>query len=85
MVCVKVMGWDGMGGACGTYGEERNSYTIFGRKPEGRPRFRWKFIRMDFEETARKAMDWIRLIQDIDKWRNFVRTVMNIRFSYNAE
>jgi hypothetical protein len=76
---------DGMGGACGTYGEERNSYTIFGRRTEGRPKLRWKFvIRMDFNETARKGMDWIRLTQDIDKWRNFVSTVTNIRVSYNA-
>ena len=76
---------DGLGGAWGTYGEERNSYTIFGRKPEGRSKFRWKFvIRMHFKETARKGMDWIRLTQDIDKWRNFVRTVMNIQVSYNA-
>lgn len=75
---------DGMGGACGTYGEERNSYTIFGRKPEERPKLRWMFIRMDFKETARNGMDWIRLTQEIDKWRNFVSKVMNIRVSYHA-
>jgi len=73
---------DGMGGACGTYGEERNSYTIFGRKPEGRSKLRWKFVtRMDLQETARKAMDCVCLTQDIDKWRNFVSMVMNFRLS----
>jgi len=74
-----------MGGACGTYGEERNSYKIFRRKPEGTPKFRWKFVtRIDLKETTRKGMDWMRLTQDIDKWRNFVSTVMNIRVSHNA-
>jgi hypothetical protein len=47
-----------MGGACGTYGEERNSYTIFGRKPEGRPRLRWRFVtRIDLRETTWNGMD----------------------------
>ena len=59
---------DGMGGASGAYGEERNSYTIFGRKPEERHKLRWRFvITMDFKDTALKGMDWIRLTQDIDK------------------
>jgi len=74
-----------MGGACGTYGEERNSYTIFGRNPEGRPKLRWKFVtRIALKETERKGMYWIHLTQDIDKWWNFVSTEMNIPVSHNA-
>lgn len=66
-------------------GRREISYTIFGRKPEGRPKLRWKFVtRIALKETARKGMYWIHVTQDIDKWRNFVSTEMNIPVSHNA-
>jgi hypothetical protein len=46
-----------MGGACGTYGEKRNSHRVLVRKPEGkrlleRPRHRWETnIKMDLKTS----------------------------------
>jgi hypothetical protein len=33
---------------------------------------------MDLGEIERDDMDWIDLAQDMDQWRTFVRTVMNL-------
>jgi hypothetical protein len=58
-------------------GEMRNAYNILNRKPEGKrprgcPRPRWENnIRMNI-------VDWMHLIQDRDKWRAPVNTVMNL-------
>jgi len=43
-----------MGGACGTYGEEKRYVQSFGGKiPHGRPRRRWEDnIKMDFQEVV---------------------------------
>jgi hypothetical protein len=66
-------------------GEERKVYKILvgkpeGKRPRGRPRRRWEDeIRMDLRETGLGDVDWIRLAQDMDRWRAVVSAVMNLR------
>jgi hypothetical protein len=36
-------------------------------------------IKMDLGEIGWDGMDWIDLVQDRDKWRDLVNTVMNLR------
>jgi hypothetical protein len=51
-----------------------------GKRPLGRPRRRWKDgIRMDLREIGCGSVDWIQLVQDRDRWRALVNTVMNLR------
>jgi hypothetical protein len=48
-----------------------------GKRPLGRPRRGWEDeIRMDLREIGWGNVDWI---QDMDRWRAFVNTVMNLR------
>jgi hypothetical protein len=62
--------------------EVRDAYNILvgrpeGRKPLGRPRRRWKDnIKIDLREIGFGDVDWI---QDRDRWRSLVNTVMNLR------
>jgi hypothetical protein len=50
-----------------------------GRRPLGRPRCRWvDNIRMDLGEV-RWGVDWIGLVQDRNKWRALVNSVLNVR------
>jgi hypothetical protein len=48
------------------------------RKPEGKirkvpPRHRWEDnIKMDLQELGCGCMDWIKLVQDRDKWQALV-------------
>jgi hypothetical protein len=66
-------------------GEERKVYKVLVGKPEGkrqlgRPRRRWEDgIRMDLREIGLGGVDWIRLVQDRDRWRVVVSAVMNLR------
>jgi hypothetical protein len=66
-------------------GKERKVYKVLvgkpdGRRPLGRPRRRWEDgIRMDLRETGLGCVDWIRLAQDMDRWRAVVSAVMNLR------
>jgi hypothetical protein len=66
-------------------GEERKVYRVLvgkpeGKRPLGRPRRRWEDgIRMDLREIGGGDMDWIRLAQDRDRWRDVVSAVMNLR------
>ena len=49
-----------------------------GKRPLGRPRRRWEDnIKMDLEEVRRVCGDWMELVQDRDRWRVLVSTVMN--------
>ena len=46
----------------------------------GMPRHRWKDnIKMDLREVGYDPGDWIALAEDRDQWRDYVRTVMNLR------
>ena len=60
------------------------------RKPEGmrllgRPRRICQYnIKMDLQEMGRRGTDWIRLADDMDEWRDFVNTVMDLCVPHNA-
>jgi len=62
-----------------------NLYSIFVGKPEGkiplgRPRPRWEDnIKMEVRELEWKGVDWVRLAQDREQWRDEVNMVMNLR------
>jgi hypothetical protein len=66
--------------------EGRNVYRVLVGRPEGksllgRPRCRWKDnIKMDLKGIDIDEPNWIRLSQDSVQWRNFVSTIMNLRF-----
>jgi hypothetical protein len=65
--------------------EKRNGYRLLVGKPEGkrmlgRPRRRWvDKIRMDLVEVGWGDVDWIGLVQDRDRWRALVNSVLNLR------
>jgi len=49
-----------------------------GKRPLGRPRRRWEDnIKMELQEVGRGWGDWMELVQDRDRWRALVSTVMN--------
>jgi hypothetical protein len=64
--------------------EMRNEYSSLiakpGRKrPLGRPRRRGEDnIRTNLREVGWQIMDWIRMTQDRDQWRDLVNAVMNL-------
>jgi hypothetical protein len=66
-------------------GEDRKVYKVLvgkpeGKRPLGRPRRRWKDgIRMNLREIGLGGVDWIRLAQDRDQWRDVVSAVMKLR------
>jgi hypothetical protein len=57
-------------------GEERKVYKVLvgkpeGKRPLGRPRSRWEDgIRKDLRKIGFEAVDWIRLAQERDRWRD---------------
>ena len=52
-----------------------------GKRPLGRPRFRWDDnIKMDLQVVRCGGMDWIGLAQDRDRWWTLVSAAMNHRF-----
>jgi hypothetical protein len=65
-------------------GEMRNTHRILGGKPEwkrrlGRLRHRREDnIKIDRREIGLKGVDWIHLVQDRDRRRALVNTVMNL-------
>jgi hypothetical protein len=47
---------------------------------------RWEDnIKMDLQEVGCEGMEWIKLVQDRDRWRALVTAVMNIWAPQNAE
>jgi hypothetical protein len=73
-----------MGRASSTCGETKGVYSVLvgktdGKRPLGRPRRRWEDnIKMDLREVGRRHR--IDVAQDRDRWRAFVKAVMNLRF-----
>ena len=73
-----------MGGTCGGHGGGVGVYRVLvgkseGKRPLGRPRRRWEEnIRIDLQEVGGGG-DWMELVQDRDRWRALVDTVMNLR------
>jgi hypothetical protein len=65
-------------------GERRMAYRALvgkpeGRRPLGRPRRRWADnIKIDIREVG-WGIDWIYMVQDRDRWRALVNSVMNLR------
>jgi hypothetical protein len=82
MIKARRMRW---AGHVARMGEMRGAHNILVDKPEGRrllgrPRRRWEDnIKMDLREVGFGDVDWIRLAQDMDRWRAVVNTVMNLR------
>jgi hypothetical protein len=65
--------------------ERRGVYRVLVGKPEGkgspgRHRRRWDYdIKMDLQEVGFGAMDWIEVVQDMDRWRALVNAVMDLQ------
>ena len=65
--------------------EGRGVYRVLVWKPEGRrplrrPRRRWEDnIRMDLREVECGCVDWMEMVQDMDRWWPLVNAVMNLR------
>jgi len=49
--------------------------------PEGsKPRRRWEDnIKLDLQGLECGSMDWMKLVQDRDRWRALVNAVMNVQ------
>jgi hypothetical protein len=51
-----------------------------GKRPLGRRRRKWQNnIKMDLREIRRDGMEWIRPVEDRNKWRVLVDTTVNLR------
>jgi len=51
-----------------------------GKRPLGRPRRRWEDnIKMDLQGVGGGCGDWMELVQNRERWRTLVSTVMNLR------
>ena len=74
-----------MGGTCGTCGAIRKCIYSFSGKPEGKrslgtPRYRFEYnIKMNLKKVGCVAGDWTTVAYDRDKWRVYVRAVMNLQ------
>jgi hypothetical protein len=66
-------------------GEKENAYRLLvgkpaGRRPLGRPIRRWfDNIGMDLGGVVWGDVEWIGVLQDKDKWRALVNSVLNLR------
>jgi hypothetical protein len=65
-------------------GEQMNAYRLLVGKPEGRrplggPRRTWlDNIRIDLVEVRCGDVDWVGLVEDRDRWRALVNSVLNL-------
>ena len=56
-----------------------------GKRPLGRPRRRWEDnIKIDLQEVGGGCGDWMELVQERDRWRALLSTVMNFQVPKNA-
>ena len=65
--------------ACSAYGGGVHRFLVGkpeGKRPLGRPRRRWED---NIKEVGGDCGDWMELVQDRDRWRALVSTVMNLR------
>jgi hypothetical protein len=68
-----------------TENENRHAHRVLVRKPEGkrplgRLRYRWEDdAKIDLRGIVWGVVDWVDVVQDLDKWRALVNTVMNLR------
>ena len=53
--------------------------TPTGKRPLGRPRRRWRTIRIDLKEIGINTRNWVDLSQDKDYWRALVNAAFNLR------
>ena len=66
-------------------GETRGIYRVLVGKPEGNrplgiPGHKWEDnIKMDLQEVGCGGMDFIDLAQGMDRWRELVNALMNLR------
>jgi hypothetical protein len=44
-----------------------------GEGPLGKPRHRWKAIKIGVKEIGWKSVEWVHLALDRGKWRDFVK------------
>jgi hypothetical protein len=69
--------------------ERRGVYRVWVRtceekRPLGGPSRRWNDnIKMYLQEVGCRFMDWIRLSQDRDRWRELVNAVMKLQVPKN--
>ena len=76
-----------MGRACCAYEQRRDAYRVLVGKPERmrpleRPSCRWEDnIKMGLREVRWEGINWIDVVQDRDRWRAAVNTVMNLQVS----
>jgi hypothetical protein len=50
------------------------------KRPLGKPSCKWEDnIRMYLRKIVWEVVDWIHLVQDRNRWRALVNTVMNLR------
>jgi hypothetical protein len=71
-----------MGGACSTNGEKRSANRLLVGKAEGRT---WvDKVKAELGEIGRSGVDWIGLVQDRDRWRALVNSVLNLRLPQNV-
>jgi hypothetical protein len=66
-------------------GDKRGAYRFMVGRPEWkrslkRPRHTWEDnIKIDLQAVGWGDMDWIDVAQDTDRWRLFVKEIMNLQ------
>ena len=66
-------------------GERRGVYRVLvgkpeGKRPLGRPRLTWEEnIKMDLQVVGCGCMDWIKVVQDRNRWQALVNVIMNLQ------
>jgi hypothetical protein len=64
-------------------GESRNAYSIVKEKPEGRQTGiqatdKW-IVSKWIQKKHDGSVDWVNVVQDLDKWQAFVNKVINLQ------